>query len=120
MIWTNPGKKMHPELLKAMCLGAFDAHIRTTTAREGNLDDLGKDFLLGDISTMNNRANTKSGWQQDLMGQKILMPSTFDKKKHSVKTIKFITTKAQKEAEVEDVKIVLQQFLEKEEVIVTA
>jgi len=120
MVWANPGKKMHPELLKAMFLGVHDAHIRTTTAREGPRDDLGKDFLLGDIGTlMSNQKDGKTEWMKNYMGPMVIMP-TFNKEKHSIKTIKVITTKAQKESEVEDVKIVLEQFLEKEEVIVTA
>jgi hypothetical protein len=114
LVLVNTG--MNPELVKAMCLGVHAAHKQTKEERHGPRDDLGKQFVLGDISTLRDSHKDKdSPWPREYMGPTVTMPK-YDQKKHGIEQITCIRTAAQKDNGIEEFKLVLEQFLEKEAV----
>jgi len=103
--WGNPGHKMHSEHVKAICLGIFDA-FEQANSKATAVKDLGKNFLLGDISTISSRTQNDK-WFKKEMGPSRDMPEL--KKKHIPTAISFFTTKAQIKGEVVDIETIIRE-----------
>jgi len=107
VVFANSGK-MHPESMKSMCLGLFDAFEQAHDSR-GIGREFERNFVLADLKTkVNNQGKTL--YPKNLQGPMREMPSDI-KKEQLVTDIRFHTLKSKLQS-VKTVDVILKEFID--------